>query len=355
GQTELAVAGFNYGKFKKKMIQDQESGYGIEFYANEQLPDELRAIQQDIERAEAAGARTMTTLGSISTTKMADSALADAQNSTRIYNAFFGKLPYTRIAMTQQPAAGFGQAWPTLVFMPYTAYIDTTQRVQLMGTRGGNDTFWRYVGPHEVAHQWWGHVIGWSSYRDQWMSEGFAEFSTSLYVQYVRRDMGKFTDFWEEQRRQITEASPATRGIKPYTVGPITQGFRLNSAKTGRAYQNLVYPKGAYVLHMIRMMMYDTKTGDAKFRDMMRDFIQTHYNRDVSTEDFKRAVEKHMPPHMNLGNDGRMDWFFDQWVYGTEMPSYRLDYQISGNTLTGQITQSGVSDNFRMLVPLYVD
>ena len=28
---------------------------------------------------------------------------------------------------------------------------------------------------HEVAHQWWGHVVGWKSYRDQWMSESFAE------------------------------------------------------------------------------------------------------------------------------------------------------------------------------------
>ena len=142
----------------------------------------------------------MTTLGSISTTAMADAALADAQNATRIYNAFFGKLPYTRLAMTQQPAAGFGQAWPTLVYMPYLAYIDTTQRAQLLGTRGGTDTFWRYVGPHEVAHQWWGHVIGWDSYRDQWMSEGFAEFSASLYVQIIRGH-DKFIDFWEDLRR----------------------------------------------------------------------------------------------------------------------------------------------------------
>ena len=95
----------------------------------------------------------MTTLGSITTTGMADAALADAQNASRIYNMYFGKLPYTRLAMTQQPAYNFGQAWPTLVYMPYMAFIDTTQRAQLLGTRGGTDTFWRYVAPHEIAHQ----------------------------------------------------------------------------------------------------------------------------------------------------------------------------------------------------------
>src|SRR5437870_1140406 len=186
GKTELAVAGFNYGRFKKKELFDKESGYNIEFYANTDVPDEIKQIQEQIERIEREGGKTMTTLGSISTTAMADSAIADAQNATRIYNAYFGKLPYTRVAMTQQPAGFFGQAWPTLVFMPYIAFIDATQRTQLLGVSGGTNTFWRYVAPHEIAHQWWGHVVGWDSYHDQWMSEGFAEFSASLYVQYVR-------------------------------------------------------------------------------------------------------------------------------------------------------------------------
>src|SRR5207237_956170 len=213
--------------------------------------------------------------------------------------------------------ASFGQAWPTLVFMPYTAFIDTTQRVQLMGIRGGTDTFWRYVAPHEIAHQWWGHTVGWSSYRDQWMSEGFAEFSASLYVQYIRHRPDKFIDFWEAQRKLITEATPATKGIKPYTIGPVTQGFRLSNAKTQAAYQFLVYPKGAYILHMLRMMMYDQRAqnGDAKFQAMMQDFVKTHFNQDVSTEDLKQMVEKHMTPGMNLAGDGRMDWFFNEYVY----------------------------------------
>src|SRR5262249_53577863 len=275
------------------------------------------------EMAESQGMNTETTLGSISTTKIADAALADAQNATRIYNAFFGKLPYTRIAMTQQPAGFFGQAWPTLVFMPYLAYIDVTQRRQLLGTRGGTDTFWRYVGPHEVAHQWWGHIIGWDSYREQWMSEGFAQFSASLYVQFIRGN-DKFIDFWEELRHQIIDPSPRTKDRKPYTVGPVTQGYRLNSGKTGNIAQNLIYPKGAYILHMLRMMMYNQRDGgDARFQAMMKDFVQTHFNQPVSTEDLKVAVEKHMTKEMNIFNDGKMDWFFNQWVYGTQVPAYK--------------------------------
>jgi len=356
GKTELAVAGFNYGRFKKKMISDKESGYDVEFYANTEVPDELKAVQNAIDRFEAQGGKTMTTLGSISTTAMADPALADAQNASRIYNAYFGKLPYSRIAMTQQPAANFGQAWPTLVYMPYLAYVDTTQRNQLIGTRGGTDTFWRYVAPHEIAHQWWGHIIGWDSYHDQWMSEGFAEFSASLYVQFTRGN-DKFVEFWEDLRKQIVEASPATKDRKPYTVGPVTQGYRLNNGKTGGVARFLIYPKGAYILHMLRMMMYQqTKGGDVRFQEMMKDFVKTHFNQPVSTEDFKAIVEKHMTPEMNVDNSGKMDWFFNQWVYGTQVPAYKLDYQLSSEgVLNGKITQSGVSDDFIMLVPLYID
>lgn len=361
GQTELAVAGFNYGRFKKKELIDKDTGYGIEFYANEEVPDEIKDIQMQIERLESEGWKTETTLGSISTTRMGDVALADAQNATRIFSAYFGKLPYTRLAISQQPAGFFGQAWPTLVYMPYIAFIDGTQRAQLLGVRGGTDTFWHYVEPHELAHQWWGHLVGWTSYHDQWMSEGFAEFSASLYVQYVRKDLTKFIDFWEEQRRRIVESSPATKDIKPYTIGPVTQGFRLSNAKTQAAYQFLVYPKGAYILHMIRMMMYDHRGGgDAKFREMMTDFIKMHYNKDVSTEDFKQAVEKHMTPQMDVDKNGRMDWFFNEWVYGTEIPAYKLDYTITSSgdgkaVINAKITQSGVSKNFAMLVPVYAD
>ena len=356
GTTELAVAGFNYGRFKKKEIADKDTGYNIEFYANQDVPDELKQIQQGIEQAERQGYQTGTTLGVISTTKMADSAIADAQNATRLYNVFFGKLPFSRIAMTQQPAGFFGQAWPTLVFMPYTAFIDTTQRTQLMGIRGGTDNFWRYVAPHEIAHQWWGHVIGWDSYHDQWMSEGFAEFSASLYVQAIRGNE-KFLDFWEEQRKRIVEASPYTKDRKPYTVGPVTQGYRLNSGKTGGVARFLIYPKGAYILHMLRMLMYQHgKGGDAKFREMMQDFIQTFFNKEVSTEDFKGIVEKHITPDMNLNKDGTMDWFFDEWVYGTEMPNYHFEYQIgSEGSFSGRITQAGVTDKFVMRVPVYLD
>ncbi len=359
--VEYEVAGFNYGDFKSEKVFDADTGYEMEVYVNRELPDEMRDIQRQVADIESRGGVTGTTIGAMNTAGGMKMVLTEAQNSMRIYNNYFGKLPYKRIAMTQQPNTFFGQAWTTLIFMPYMAFIGDTQRVQLFGLRGGTNGFWREVAPHEVAHQWWGHIVGWTSYHDQWMSEGFSEFSASLYVQIIQNDTNKFIDYWELQRKQLTEGTPATRGIKPYTVGPLSQGYRLSSAKTGRAYQNLIYPKGAFVLHMLRMMMYDHRkgTGDAKFKAMMQDFVKTHYNKPVSTEDFKKAVEKHITPQMDIDGNKTMNWFFDEWVYGTEVPAYKFEYQIAtegGKTmLIGKVTQSKVSDKFVMIVPIYVD
>jgi hypothetical protein len=357
-----AVAGFNYGEFKQTEIMDNDSGYKMEVFTNKQLPDEMRALQLQIEQAENAGAVTGTTIGSLNTGSGSNMMLGQAQNSTRLYNNFFGKLAFKRIAMSQQPNTFYGQAWATLVYMPYMAFVDATQRVQLFGIKGGTDGFWTDVAPHELAHQWWGHAVGWTSYHDQWMSEGFSEFSASLYIQFIDKDPKKYNGFWEKQRKRIIESSPATKGLKPYTVGPVTQGYRLNSAKTGNIAQNMIYPKGAYILHMIRMMMFDRTgggTGDTRFKTMMKDFIASHFNQDISTNDFKLAVEKHMTPEMNTMGDGKMDWFFNEWVYGSEMPTYKVDYQTTNKDgkifLNATITQSGVSDKFVMLVPLYID
>src|SRR5713226_3368284 len=345
GETAMAVAGFNYGDFKKKEVLDSDTGYNIEFYANEQTLSSMRGAEE---------------LGSMNTMGMAKSMLADAQNATRLYSAYFGKLPFNRLALTQQPAGNFGQAWPTLVYMPFTAFMDPTQRYLASGgnLRFATNDFFRYVAPHEISHQWWGHVVGWKSYHDQWMSEGFAEFSASLYVQQVMRDEHKYIDFWNNQHDLITLSRPQTRDKRPYTVGPVTQGYRLNSGKTGGVARFMIYPKGAYILHMLRQMMFNPRQGGEKhFMEMMQDFIKSHYNQDVSTEDFKRIVEKHMAREMDIDGNGRMDWFFNEYVYGTEMPSYRFEYQLGadGMTLSGRVTQSGVSKDFEMLIPVYID
>lgn len=358
-EAPLAVAGFNLGDFKRTEVKEEQNGYLIEAYANKEPPDFVREIKgiADADQLTHTHQTTGLTMGTMDTTTMMKKPLAEAQLATWLYTSYFGTIPYKHIAMTQQTACGFGQSWPNLVYLPICSFFDSTVRHQL----GLDDTrgYWKTVAPHEVAHQWWGHAVGFNSYRDQWMSEGFAEFSASLFVQIIMKNQDEFLKLWKDQLELMTEKNK--EGFRAYEVGPLTEGYRLNTAKTGwNITRRVIYPKGAFVLHMLRMMMYDNQTGDANFKAMMHDFVQTYYNKAASTEDFKAMVEKHMSPGMNLAGDGKMDWFFDEYVYGTALPEYRLEQYVGAGEngtfrLNIKITQSNVDDNFRMLVPLYVE
>lgn len=342
-ETPLAVAGFNYGDFKRKARTDETAKYSFETYASSQAPDYLNGGPDGI---------------TLTPSSMAESAMTDAQNAIRTLQPYFGPLPYGRIAITQQPDFSFGQSWPSLVYLPVSAFLDSTRRWQLLGQSAFKfANFIEEVTPHEVAHQWWGHVVSWASYHDQWLSEGFADFSAGLYLQFVESKPERFLKYWDRQRKAVLDKNEF--GQAANDAGPIWMGLRLDSRKNAWAYNHVVYSKGAYVLHMLRMLMRDEKSGDAKFIEMMQDFVKTHYNANASTESFKAVAEKHMPQGLDLEGNQRLDWFFRQWVYGTEIPKYRLEYSISqadgGWLVKGALTQSGVSDNFLMRVPIYVE
>src|SRR5438067_6585769 len=101
--------------------------------------------------------------------------------------------------------------------------------------------------------------------------------------------------------------------------------MRLEWPRTANAYQGLTCAKGAYVLQMLRSLMYNDEQGapgnrDQAFIDMMHDFMESHRDSLASTESFKAIAEKHMTKQMDLQQNGRLDWFFAEWVYGTEVP-----------------------------------
>ena len=354
----LPVVGFHLGKFVEKQDKTPD-GLAVAAYANSDPPDWAQNIvhaasddsgpQRDIHSEGLA-------IGNLNTTGMLPVELSQGQVSAQIYTIYFGKLSFNHLALSQQPACDYGQSWPMLVYLPICGFWDGTIQHQL--GLSPSDPYWKTVTAHEVAHQWWGHTVGFKSYRDQWMSEGFAEASASIFLQSTRKSPSDYREFWHQLRQQLTEKN--TDGFRPIDVGPVTMGFRLSTQKTGWSiYRNLVYPKGGYILHMIRMMMYSNQTGEKDFQAMMHDFVDTYRLKVATTEDFKAIVEKHMTPGMDLDHNHKMDWFFNEYVYGTQLPQYHFESQVDSNSdavkLHFKLVQSGVPDDFKMLVPLYVE
>ncbi len=278
---------------------------------------------------------------------------ADVGNSLVMFAEMFGDYPFTYMSATRIPYS-HGQGFPGLLHLAAESF-GSERRGHTEAFRG-----------HETAHQWWGHIVGWKSYRDQWISEGFVEYSGALYAEaYLNAPelLDEMTEAWRNDVFRRGNVGFRSFGMPPAMMqrlsdgsmsGPITLGYRLSSTETPADFAMLAYEKGAYILHMLRMAMYDWNTGsDEPWRVMMRDFVATHAGGEATTESFRGIVEKH------FGDD--MRWFFDQWVYGTAVPSYRYAWKVE-TAIDGQrmlrvrVRQSVVPDvPFRMFVPLRVE
>ncbi len=358
-EVPLPVAGFNFGEYKKKQVDDESTKYSVEGYATAEVPDFLRDRSADLPLMADIHTPAQVQSQLLVPSALNEKAIAEARASIQVFSYYFGALPYGRIAITQQPAMNFGQSWPTLVYLPLVAYLDGTQRLHLFGKIDSRlNEFVDEVNSHEVSHQWWGHLVGWKTIHDQWLSEGFAFFSAGLFLQSTQKSPDKYMAYWRHARDTIIEKNEY--GKCANDAGPVWMGLLLSTAHNRRAYEGVVYRKGGYVLHMLRMMMWEPRNGDAKFTAMMHDFVETYRHRPATTEDFQRIVEKHMTQSMDLDGNRKMDWFFNEWVYGTDIPSYDLDYTLAPGEgdkvfLKLKVTQSGVGASFKMPVQLYLD
>jgi Peptidase family M1 domain len=350
-----SVVGFNYGDFVSKSKSDPN--LTVTAYTGRELPDVLANLKSamdlyDIQNRGGGNAETQTGIltGGFNTASQAQYAANVSYGAFGLYQHFFGPLPFKTISITEQPVFGFGQSWPTLIYLPWDSLLDATTRNSLrLQTTAEARQFYDVVAVHEMSHQWWGHMVGWKTYRDQWMSEGFADFSASLFIQAT--DPKRYRAFWDLRRTHLLSKDSA--GHRPVDVGPIALNYQTDAHLEPRESAYLIYEKGAYVLEMLRMLAEDAKSRDPDdiFIQTMRDFVSTYAGKNASTADFQRIVEKHFGQ--------AMDWFFNEWVYGTEIPHYDFSYSLKdaggGKTMAHMsLTQSGVSDAFYMKVPVYI-
>jgi aminopeptidase N len=171
--------------------------------------------------------------------------------------------------------------------------------------------------------------------------------------------MKEYVNRWRRERELLKRKDVKNHSVE--SIGPIWMGQRIASSETdGRSYQDLIYSKGGYVLHMLRMQLWDGRSADPdhNFKDMMQDYCKTFDNKAASTEDFKAIVEKHMSRSMDADGNHKMDWFFNQYVYGMGEPQYNfhaaLDYTADGKThFKAELTRTGVPDTWKDSIPLY--
>ncbi len=270
--------------------------------------------------------------------------------AVKYYSTLFGPFPYPRLAISQAPGS-FGQGWPELVYLPTLSFLPKIQRSEMGVSRGSGDPLGPVIIAHEIAHQWWGNVLGWQTYHDQWLSEGLASYAAALFLAQHRDGSREFRDLLRLYKGDLLAKTPA--GATVESGGPIWLGQRLSTSLDPQGYSNIVYKKACWVLHMLRGLMTDPRTGsDAPFFRMLGELISRYQGQAISTEDFIRHAEKYMTAASDVEHNHCLDWFFSEWVYDTGIPAYT--FKSEGRALAGQyvvqgtITQSDVPDSFEM-------
>ena len=272
----------------------------------------------------------------------------------RTFSQYFGPSPFPSLRVTETPTYN-AQAFLGLILLSFQAFGELhTGEAELFRS-------------HEVAHQWWGAAVDWETYRDQWLSEGFAQYAAALFTLSGLSDEDKFRNMLRAWRFDVLGQVNVAQGLglqqygfRPAVIqqsdgnqsGPVIVGYRLRTSDTPMDYRLLVYEKGAFILHMIRMMLMDLETGDDdRFRALMSRFFDEHRAQPATTDAFEVAVTR------AFGQP--MDWFFDQWVYGVDVPTYRPDLEVSRVVdrelpylLHGTVRREDVPDEFRMPVPI---
>jgi len=278
-----------------------------------------------------------------------------ASQAIEYFESLFGPFPYSRLAISQIPG-DFGQGWPELIYLPTLSFLRKSERYDLGLPEKTEDLLSHGVVAHEIAHQWWGNLLGWKTYHDQWLSEALATYAAALDLSRQKDGVRRFHQLLRGYKLDLL--SKGKSGMVNETSGPIWLGQRLSNSLTPDGYDTIVYKKACWVLHMLRGLMRDPSTGsDERFFRLLHDFVATNQGKSVSTEDFIRSAEKYMTRASDLEHNRRLDWFFDEWVYGTGIPTYQLESSVKELSpkqflIQGTITQSGVSSDFEMLVPV---
>jgi hypothetical protein len=356
-EQPVRLAGFNLGRYEH--VEASRRGFEVRLYANREVEAPLRVDAGPIVISTGPGipGRGIPGVGG----RRADvvilppppppDPLARLRNiAEEVAGAFeffsqrFGPPVLNELNVAPIPGA-FGQGFPGIIYLSTLAYLTPSDRPSGVRESATQLFFSETLHAHETAHQWWGNVVVTQSEADDWLMEALASYSSLLMLE-KRKGPKDFKNALEQYRTHLLENLEG-EGIRD-SIGPLSLGSRLDNSLAPGTWQTIIYEKGAWAIHMLRRYM-----GDAAFFAFLKNFTEKNRLRTVTTEDFRRAAASFLPKG---AADRNLESFFETWVYGTGIPSLRLETSYRGKApnlqLILKLTQSDVGDRFTAQVPV---
>jgi hypothetical protein len=370
-ERPIPVAGFNLGKYRE--VTTQVGDVTVETYAT-------AGVERDFPTAPAQAISPPTNdptqqqpivlLPSRPSPAQNEVTVGEtAARAIRYFADRFGPYPYSRLALTQLPGSE-SQGWPGLIFLSSYAFLNQQEREQLH-YQPYRILLQQSIPAHETAHQWWGDLIVWKTYRDQWLSEGLANYCALMMVQ--DKNPAGFRQIMESYRHDLVVKRKD--GVAAKDAGPVTLGVRLLSSQFPEGYEAISYGRGTWLFHMLRTMLRDgaarqhsqtsRRAGSVSAGVMDDPFVRTlrrirekYEGKAISTRELFDAFAADLPPSLRYEGKSSLDWFLDGWVNGTWLPKLelkgvRLTPKGAGLEVTATIEQKDAPQNLVTSVPIY--
>jgi aminopeptidase N len=154
---------------------------------------------------------------------------------------------------------------------------------------------------HEIAHQWFGDAVTEKSWKNLWLSEGFATYMTNCYLEHKYG-----TD--SLKKREAIDREKVIGFERRHYAPVVDTTIKTNFVQLLNANS---YEKGGWALHMLRR-----KLGDTLFWKGISTYYAKYKNQNANTADLEQVMEQ------TSGQD--LQQFFNQWLYNAGHPDLKI-------------------------------
>ena len=369
-ERPIPIAGFNLGKYER--VVAHAGDVTVETYATSGVERGFPTptVKSVIPNPVVSGGilRPPMSIAPLvpSPARNAQTVSAAAAHSIDFFSRRYGPFPFSELKVAQMPG-GLSQGWPGLIFLSSTSFLTAEEKSELH-LNAVDKTLVSQVISHETAHQWWGDLVMWSGYRDQWIVEALANYSSMMVLE--GENPAQFRAVMEKLRDDLLEKNKS--GVPLMEDGPVTLGTRLSCSQFPNGYEAISYGRGTWLFHMLRSMMRDAertgaagahgdnRTGqpDEPFVRALRRIRERYQGKPIATRELLQAFEEELPRSLWYEHHKSLDWFYEGWVNGTAIPRFELHAvkfsdKTGSTTVSGVILQKDAPDNLVTSVPLY--
>lgn len=368
-ERPMPLAGFDLGKYER--VTARAGDVTVETYATSSVErgfprPKVESVIPDASVPGFPAPPTVTLAPLPSPARNEQSVAAAAAHAIEFFSERFGPFPYSDLKLAQMPG-GLSQGWPGLIFLSSMSFLTAEEKSDLHASSVEN-TLISQVISHETAHQWWGDLVMWSGYRDQWIVEALANYSSMMVLE--SENPGQFRAVMEKLRDDLLQKDES--GVSLMEDGPVTLGARLSCSHFPSGYDAISYGRGTWLFHMLRFMLRDAeRTSDAHrhsdgkggepeepFVRVLRRIRERYQGKPITTRELLQVFEEELPPSLWYEHRKSLDWFYEGWVNGTAIPLFELhgvkySDKPGSTTITGTIFQKDAPDTLVTSVPLY--